>query len=47
MSTETTSFLSRAVATPLLSLSTSHGADGDTPPTYEVEEDHRDAGLVP
>ena len=37
----------RAVATSLLSLGTSHGVDGDTPPTYEVEGDHRYAGLVP
>ena len=37
----------RAVATSLLSLCTSHGADGDTLPTYEVEGDHRYAGLVP
>ena len=31
----------RAVATSLLCLGTSHGADGDTLPTYEVEGDHR------
>ena len=37
----------RAVATSLFSLSTAHGADGDTPPTYDVEVDHRYVGLVP
>ena len=37
----------RAVATPLLSLGTSHGADGDTLPTYEVGGDQRHASLVP
>ena len=36
----------KAVATSLFSLSTSHGADGNTPPTHEVEGDHRYAGLV-
>ena len=35
------------VATSLLCLGTSHGADGATPPMFEVAGDHRQAGLVP
>ena len=37
----------RAVASSLLNVQSPVGADGDTPPTYEVERDHRFSGLVP
>ena len=36
----------RAVASSLLDLVHSHGADGATPAAHEVEGDHRYAGLV-
>ena len=36
----------RAVASSLLDLAHSHGADGVTPAAHEVEGDHRYAGLA-
>ena len=36
----------KAVATCLLGLSCAHGSDGDTPLSWEVEADHRHAGLA-
>ena len=36
----------RAVASSLLNVQSPVGADGDTPPTHEVERDHRFSGLV-
>ena len=36
----------KAVATCLLDLRCAHGADGHTPLTWEVEADHRHAGLA-
>ena len=39
--------LARAVASSLLNVQSPVGADGDTPPTHEVERDHRCSGLVP
>ena len=37
----------KAVAISLLDLRCAQGADGDTPPSWEVEGDHRHAGLAP
>ena len=37
----------KAVATCLLELRCAHGADGHTPPAWEVEADHRHMGLAP
>ena len=37
----------KAVATCLLDLRCAHGADGHTPPAWEVEADHRHMGLAP
>ena len=37
----------RAVESSLLNVQSAVGADGDTPPTHEVERDHRCSGLVP
>ena len=36
----------KAVATCLLGLKCAHGADGDTPHSWEVEADHRHAELA-
>ena len=37
----------KAVAISMLDLRCAQGADGDTPPSWEVEGDHRHAGLAP
>ena len=37
----------KAVAMSLLGLRGTHGSDGDTPSTWEIEGEHRHAGLAP
>ena len=39
--------VAKAVATSLLGLRCAHGFDGDTPSTWDVEGEHRHAGLAP